>query len=243
LTLADNASSKGVAMRRPSPSLVISLVALGVAASGTAYAATGGTFILGRANTAGAVSSLKNSAGTALSLTSKAGTPPLAVGNTVQVPNLNASEVGGKTAADLGAARVWPSPVVRLSATRTAVCDGAEHSWGGGVLAFSFVLPKQSHLLFHVDASGYASSVNTGQYVVQFTNSPVLGVGLQDFISYNTAVEHHSWSATAEDPAFLYPAGTYHVDLDVICSPASGSPSTISADQNDTADILITQVA
>jgi len=35
-------------MRRPSPSIVISLIALMFAMSGTAYAATGGTFILGK---------------------------------------------------------------------------------------------------------------------------------------------------------------------------------------------------
>jgi hypothetical protein len=77
--------------RRHSPATVISIVAMFIALSGTAYAATGGTFILGKANSASAVSSLSNSAGTALRLSSKAGTPPLSVSSTVQVPNLNAS--------------------------------------------------------------------------------------------------------------------------------------------------------
>jgi hypothetical protein len=85
-------------MRRPSPAVVIATGALFIALSGTAYAATGGTFILGKANTAKAVSSLTNSAGTALSLSSKAGTPPLTVSNGVQVPNLNASAVDGFSA-------------------------------------------------------------------------------------------------------------------------------------------------
>jgi peptidoglycan hydrolase-like protein with peptidoglycan-binding domain len=82
-------------MRRPSPAIVIATAALFVALSGTAYAATGGTFILGKPNTAASVSSLSNSAGTALSLSSKAGTPPLTVGSTSQVPKLNASLLGG----------------------------------------------------------------------------------------------------------------------------------------------------
>jgi hypothetical protein len=82
-------------MRRPSPAIAISVAALVVAMSGTAYAATGGTFLLGRANSATALSSLSNSKGTALRLSSKNGTPPLTVSNSVQVPQLNASELGG----------------------------------------------------------------------------------------------------------------------------------------------------
>jgi hypothetical protein len=65
--------------------------------SGTAVAATGGNFILGKANTATSVSSLTNTKGTALSLSSTATTPPLKVSNGVQVPNLNASELDGHT--------------------------------------------------------------------------------------------------------------------------------------------------
>jgi hypothetical protein len=82
-------------MRRPSPSIVISLIALVFAMSGTAYAATGGTFILGRSNTATSVSSLSNKHGTALSLSASRGKPPLTVNSSVQVPRLNASRLGG----------------------------------------------------------------------------------------------------------------------------------------------------
>ena len=86
-------------MHRPAPATVISLIALVFAMSGTAYAATGGDFILGKANTATGVSSLTNKKGTALSLSSTSTTPPLKVSNSVQVPNLNASELGGHTSA------------------------------------------------------------------------------------------------------------------------------------------------
>ncbi len=85
-------------MHRPAPATAISLVALVFAMSGTAYAATGGDFILGKANTASSVSSLTNNKGTALSLSSSSTTPPLKVSNSVQVPNLNASELGGQAA-------------------------------------------------------------------------------------------------------------------------------------------------
>jgi hypothetical protein len=88
-------TSKG---RRPSSAIVLSMVALFVSLSGTAYAATGGTFVLGAANTASAVTKLTNSSGTALSLTSKSGTPPLAVSSSTLVPKLNASLLGGLAA-------------------------------------------------------------------------------------------------------------------------------------------------
>lgn len=84
-------------MHRPSPALALSLAALVVAMSGTAYAATGGDFILGKANTATSVTSLSNTKGTALSLSSTATKPPLTVSNSVQVPNLNVSELDGQT--------------------------------------------------------------------------------------------------------------------------------------------------
>jgi hypothetical protein len=83
---------------RPSAATVISLVALFFAMGGTAYAATGGNFILGRSNTASHVSSLTNTKGTALNLSSASTRPPLTVSNSVQVPNLNASELGGTAA-------------------------------------------------------------------------------------------------------------------------------------------------
>jgi hypothetical protein len=66
-----------------------------VLGSGTAYAATGGTFILGKSNTAGATTVLSNANGTALTLNSKNGTPSLKVNRTTKVPNLNADLVDG----------------------------------------------------------------------------------------------------------------------------------------------------
>ncbi|HET8561005.1 MAG TPA: hypothetical protein VFL69_10835 [Marmoricola sp.] len=68
-----------------------------VLGSGTAYAATGGKFILGHANSASKTSTLTNTRGTALALDSKAGTPPLKVNRSVKVPNLNADKLDGKS--------------------------------------------------------------------------------------------------------------------------------------------------
>ncbi len=85
-------------LHRPAPATIISLIALVFAMSGTAVAATGGNFILGTSNTAAKVTKLSNTKGPALSLSSTATTPPLQVSNSVQVPNLNASELGGTAA-------------------------------------------------------------------------------------------------------------------------------------------------
>jgi hypothetical protein len=83
------------ALRRPSPATVISVIALLFAMSGTAVAATGGDFILGKSNTAANTTSLSNAKGIALKLSSASTKPSLTVSNSVQVPNLNASELGG----------------------------------------------------------------------------------------------------------------------------------------------------
>lgn len=70
------------------------LVAL-VIGSGSAYAATGGKFILGYGNSAGKTSTLSNPNGTALALNSKAGTPSLKVNRNIKVPNLNSDLLDG----------------------------------------------------------------------------------------------------------------------------------------------------
>jgi hypothetical protein len=88
-----------------------------VLGSGTAYAATGGTFKLGRANSATSASSLTNSHGTALVLRSKAGQPSLKVNRSTKVPNLNADLVDGVSSGSL-------ARVVRVgTVTGTGIVD------------------------------------------------------------------------------------------------------------------------
>lgn len=81
-------------LSRPA-AFAVGVVTTLVVGSGTAVAATGGNFLLGKANTASTTTSLKNANGTALSLTSKAGTPSLKVSNATKVPNLNADRLDG----------------------------------------------------------------------------------------------------------------------------------------------------
>jgi hypothetical protein len=74
------------------------MAALVISLSGTAVAATGGTFLLGKSNKAATVTGLTNSKGTALSLTAHSGDPALKVSNSVRIPSLNASLLSGKSA-------------------------------------------------------------------------------------------------------------------------------------------------
>ena len=70
-----------------------------VTANGTAAgAATGGNFILGKANTETTQATLTNSKGIALKLAAPAGTAPLKVSNSTLVAGLNAQYLSGMTA-------------------------------------------------------------------------------------------------------------------------------------------------
>ncbi len=68
-----------------------------------AYAATGGSFILGHTNTASKITTLTSS-GTALSVKSQHG-PALAVNNDARVANLNADKLDGQSAGSFASAR------------------------------------------------------------------------------------------------------------------------------------------
>jgi hypothetical protein len=115
---------------------------------GTAVAATGGTFILGRSNAASTTTTLTNSAGTPLALNAKTGTAPLRVNTTVKVPNLNADTVdglhstsfaraGGKTGSIVAAGEAFSSsgaadgPLDIIAAF--ADCPKGTQLTGGGV--------------------------------------------------------------------------------------------------------------
>lgn len=112
-------------MKRPSHSTVVAYVALMMAMSGTAVAATGGAFLLGKSNLAGGPTTLTNTgSGAALALKAHtASTPALIVNTKAVVPNLNASLVGGRSAADLRSLAM-----VRVNANTTTV-SSTTTSW------------------------------------------------------------------------------------------------------------------
>jgi hypothetical protein len=72
-----------------------------IGGAGLADAATGGTFILGKANKESSTASLASAKRTPLSLVAPSGTAPLAVNRKVMVKNLNANYVTGLSAAQL----------------------------------------------------------------------------------------------------------------------------------------------
>ncbi len=78
-------------------------LALIIGGAGLADAATGGTFILGKANKETSTASLSSSKRTPLSLAAPPGSAPLAVNRTVMVKNLNADYLGGLSSAQLKA--------------------------------------------------------------------------------------------------------------------------------------------
>jgi hypothetical protein len=89
------------AVRSIGPATVAVTLALIIGAAGIADAATGGSFILGKSNTENTTATLWDSKGTPLLLQAPAGKAPLAVNRSIQVNNLNAQYVDGKTAAQL----------------------------------------------------------------------------------------------------------------------------------------------
>jgi hypothetical protein len=114
-------------LHRPSAATVISLIALCFAMGGTAVAATGGNFILGKANTATSVSSLTNTKGTALSLSSSSTAPPLKVGDSVEVPKLNVSELDGHTSSAF-----LPAKGTAANSSKLGGVSASEYMQGGG---------------------------------------------------------------------------------------------------------------
>ena len=100
------------ARRRPSASLVISVIALFVALSGPGRAASLSQIILGKTNhatrTTGIAGNLANQVlaltntgtGPAASFTTSTRTPPFAVNSSIEVRNLNASSIAGHSPSD-----------------------------------------------------------------------------------------------------------------------------------------------
>lgn len=91
----------GRALRSVGPAAVAVTAALIIGAAGFADAATGGNFLLGKANTDNATSILKDRTGTPLALSGPSGKSPLSVTSSTQVNRLNAQYVGGHSASQL----------------------------------------------------------------------------------------------------------------------------------------------
>lgn len=133
--------------RRPSAAVVLASLSLVVSLGGTAVAATGGTFLLGKANEADKTTKLKTSGdfdkatlevknrgdGAAATFKTSGGVPPFAVNQDDKVANLNADLLDG-----LGSSAFLPAgtPVLRSDATPMTVVvhgtTGQPVASGGG---------------------------------------------------------------------------------------------------------------
>jgi hypothetical protein len=118
-------------VRKASPALVIAIIALFVALGGAGMAATGGNFILGKANSATSTTSLSAPIGgkalqvsntsttagaTALGLSAAAGHAPFTVNTSTKVANLNADRLDG-----IDSTGFVPSSALRHAGPVTAV--------------------------------------------------------------------------------------------------------------------------
>lgn len=84
-------------MKRTITALAAGVLIGGITLGGVSYAATGGSFILGRVNSASSQTNLSNTgSGPVLSLSTRSGQPPLAVSaGSAKAPNLNADKLDG----------------------------------------------------------------------------------------------------------------------------------------------------
>jgi len=133
-------------MIRSTTTFAMGAVVALVLGTGTAYAATGGTFRLGMANSASKTTTLSNAGGTALTLNSKAGQPSLRVNRTTKVPYLNSDLLDGVDASSF--ARVTsvgsmggsgyvddggtPADATDDAVVAVAVCPAGSQVVGGG---------------------------------------------------------------------------------------------------------------
>ena len=137
-------------MRSVSPAAVAVTVSLLIGGAGFADAATGGTFLLGKANTETSTASLSDSKGTPLALSAPPGKAPLAVNRHVMVKNLNAQYLGGMTAKGL------------------AVAGGENFTAPNTNTHFSFTTPE---------AVASTQSLRAGTYYVTATASVTIAPG------------------------------------------------------------------
>jgi len=130
--------------KRLSPPMLVSLAALFAALGGAGYAATGGNFVLGQANTADQPTRLTSSSttGPALRLTSSAAQPaasfsvpgdttaPFTVNSKGKVAKLNADMLDG---VDSSGFLRSVAPVTLNGSTSSTVLQGVNNGAGGGV--------------------------------------------------------------------------------------------------------------
>jgi hypothetical protein len=129
-------------LRRVTYANVAATLALFVALGGTAYAANGGSFLLGRSNAASASTSLSDSGSSpVLKLLAKSGQPPIATNSNKKVGNLNADLLDGVSAEKFAQTKGRTGIIVgdvgdTDGLEETARCPAGTIMTGGGGFAY-----------------------------------------------------------------------------------------------------------
>lgn len=211
---------------RPSPSLVVSCLALFAALGSAGYAATGGNFVLGHANSAGATSALSSgvSNGPTLRLTNSGGKPaaafvtgagkaPFTVNRTAKVANLNADRLDGLDSTGFLRNSV---PLSLTGGTSSdAVISGTNTGSGNGVQGVSSAL----------GASGVYGEHDGGGFGVAGRSNQPGGIGVYA-------------EALGGGPALvIHTAGAAPMSVD-----SSAKVANLNADKVDGASILSNRI-
>lgn len=207
---------------RPKHSTVVAYVALVVAMSGTAAAATGGTFILGRSNSASTQSIMTNTGtGPVLALSTRTGQVPLAVSaQSGKATNLNADKLDGLDSTLLqrrtNAACGTGQAVTAISAGGVVTCKptgGAftVHKAGGAEgqkVAVAFCPPGR-----YATGGGGQVLYTAGNSAAMANSHPVVRNG-DNYLTAGEGVQAEGWYAERAE----YSGGVTVIAF-VICAP------------------------
>jgi hypothetical protein len=154
--------------RKSSPVAWFLLGVLIAGGTGTAYAANGGTFRLGKSNSATATTKLTNTKGTALKVISKAGTPPISVGsNSTKVPYFNADKLDGISSAGFVRGKIYFAEVN---------ANGSLHRGSAGVTSSSTGSTGSYQVNFPQNITSCFGQVSLG-YISEVTSTPAYIIG------------------------------------------------------------------
>lgn len=166
----------------PKHATVVAYLALFTTLGGTAYAATGGNFVLGHSNHASTTTSLKNSgSGPALKLGSGKTTAPLAVSNGTKVKHLNADSLDGLSS----------GAFARKTTSLTAEATSPDNAPAVTLGPWSFELNCQSgsSTVFKITGPGEVGgsiSLATGGNAATTVVHPMGSIGVGYTVSDNT---------------------------------------------------------
>jgi hypothetical protein len=208
-------------MRLPKHTTVVAYLALFVAMSGTAYAVTGGNFVLGHDNRADRTTSLTNpGSGAALRLaTRRTSTPPLAVSNSAKIAKLNADELDGLSsgAFQRKVSRIFAD--VSTTSTRT-VAAGTVGPWSFSLKCRKLSGDSGGSATFKITGPGTAGGTNTRSNQAQPGNTfvnPIVPIGDAGYVTI--ADTNQQESAT-----FFLHSGPATAEVEILQTVIDGSP-------------------